>query len=87
MSVPEGVTPAYNQLIVIPYFGAGFGIRGNTPDANVGSVYKIGSNCYRISVNQKIGFLKTTASFITDSGQTFTVVSEDAVKITYQAIP
>lgn len=84
MSVPEGVTPFYNNIIISVYkLGSGFGIKGDSPAARVGSVYKIGSNCYRISVDQKVGFLSTQAQFATDLGETFTVILEDDVLITY----
>lgn len=85
MAVPEGVTPVYNNIVVSVYgFSMGFGIRGTNPDAIVGSVYKIGSNVYNISVSQKVGFLKTAAFFATDLGETFTVVSKDDILITYE---
>lgn len=84
MAVPEGVTPVYNNIIVSVYnLGSGFGIRGDSPTARVGSVYKIGANCYRISVNQKIGFLHTQAQFATDLGEKFAVILQDDVLITY----
>lgn len=85
MAVPEGVTPVYNNIVVSVHgFSEGFGIRGTNPDAIVGSVYKIGSNVYNISVSQKVGFLKTAAFFATDLGETFTVVSKDDILITYE---
>ncbi len=89
MASPEGVTPVYNNIIVSVYNfnGTGFGIGGTTPDAKVGSVYKIGSNCYRISVNQKIGFLNTKAYFATAAGETFAVILEDDALIVYEPIP
>jgi len=85
MAVPEGVTPVYNNVVISVYGGrSGFGIMGTTPNALVGSVYKIGSNVYNISVSQKVGFLKTQAFFATDLGETFTVVSKDDILITYE---
>lgn len=84
MAVPEGVTPAYNNIIISAYNGAGFGIIGANPNALVGSVYKIGSNCYRIGVGQKVGFLRTDAFFTTDAGETFTTILENQVLITYE---
>jgi len=85
MAVPEGVTPAYNNIVISAYnFSSGFGIKGNGNKTIVGSVYKIGSNCYRIGVGQKVGFLKTEAFFTTDLGETFTVIAEDDVLITYE---
>ena len=86
MASPEGVTPVYNNVIVRVYGGGGFGIRGATPDANVGSVYKIGSNVYNVSVNQKVGFLKTMAFFATDSGDTFITINKDDVLISYEEV-
>jgi len=87
MAAPEGVTPVYNNVVVSVYqFGNGFGIRGATPNALVGSVYKIGSNVYNISVSQKVGFLKTSAFFATDLGETFIAVSKDDILITYEDI-
>jgi hypothetical protein len=86
MAVPEGVTPVYNNIIVSVYqLGSGFGIKGNSPTARVGSVYKIGENCYRIAVNDKIGFLTTQAQFATDLDETFAVILEEDVLITYVA--
>ncbi len=86
MAVPEGVTPVYNKVVISVYGGGGFGIRGVTPDANVGSVYKIGSNVYNITVGQKVGFVKTMAFFATDSGDTFITIDKDEVLITYEAV-
>lgn len=85
MAVPEGVTPVYNNIVVSVYgFASGFGIRGANTNALVGSVYKIGSNVYNISVSQKVGFLRTQAFFATDIGETFTVISKDDILITYE---
>lgn len=85
MAAPEGVTPVYNNVVVSVYGGrSGFGIIGATPNAIVGSVYKIGSNVYNFSVMQKVGFLKTEAFFATDLGETFIVLSKDDIKITYE---
>jgi hypothetical protein len=84
MAVPEGVTPVYNNIVVSVYgFRSGFGIKGGTQNALVGSVYKIGSNVYNISVNTKVGFLRTEAFFATDSGDTFITIDKDDVLITY----
>ena len=88
MAAPEGVTPVYNNVVISVYGGrGGFGIIGTTPNSLVGSVYKIGSNVYNITVNTKVGFLKTEAFFATDLGETFTVVSKDDILITYEDIP
>ena len=87
MAVPENVTPVYNQVIISVYnfAGTGFGIGGMTPSVAVGSVYKIGSNVYRIAVNTKVGFLNITkAYFVTSENETFAVVDQDDVLIKYQ---
>lgn len=88
MASPEGVTPVYNNIIISVYnFSSGFGIHGANPNALVGTVYKIGSNCYRIGVSQKVGFLRTDAFFTTDTGDTFITILENDVLITYSGAP
>lgn len=92
MASPEGVTPVYNNVVISVYGGpgsSGFGIRsvgGNSTNGvqwAVGSVYKIGSNVYRFIVGDKVGF-KTEAFFATDtSDDTFAVVPQDNIFITY----
>lgn len=88
MAVPEGVTPVYNNVVISVYGGgAGFGITGTNPQALVGSVYKIGSNVYRISVGQKVGFNKTNAFFTTLAGEAFIAVDQSDILITYVTPP
>lgn len=87
MASPEGVTPVYNNVIVSVYGGGGFGIIAATPQTAVGTVYKIGSNVYRLIVGQKVGF-KTDVFFATNvtSDETFAVVDQDSIVITYEEI-
>lgn len=99
MASPEGVTPIYNNVIISVYGGpgsSGFGIRsvggvagtaGFGQQWAVGSVYKIGSNVYKFIVGDKVGF-KTDAFFATDtSDDTFAVVPEENIMITYTTPP
>lgn len=87
MAVPEGVTPVYNNVVISVYGNrGGFGITGVTPNALVGSVYKIGSNVYNVTVNTKVGFLRTDAFFANDLGETFITVDKDDILITYEDI-
>jgi len=85
MSAPEGVTPVYNNVVISVYGGgAGFGIRNASPVTGVGTVYKIGSNVYKILVGDKVGFRQTQCYFATDTAtDTFTVVDESDILITY----
>lgn len=83
MAVPEGVTAVYNNVVISVYGGGGLGIRGGTPNALVGTVYKIGSNVYNVGVSQIVGFLRTEAFFATESGDTFITVPKDDILITY----
>lgn len=87
MAAPEGVTPIYNNVVISVYGGGGFGIIAATPQTAVGTVYKIGSNVYRINVGQKVGF-KTDVFFATNvtSEETFAVVNLDDIVITYEEI-
>ena len=88
MASPEGVTPQDNDVIISVYnFRSGFGIMGTTTTALVGSVYKIGSSVYNVTVSQKVGFLRTEAFFATDAGETFIAISKDDILITYEDIP
>jgi len=88
MATPEGVTPVYNNVVISVYrFGSGFGIRGATPNALVGSVYKIGSNVYNVELNARVGFLRTEAFFANDLGETFITIDKDDILITYTDAP
>lgn len=90
MAVPEGVTPLYNQVLISVFNTdvqpAIFGISGTGTSNAVGTVYKIGTNVYRLSVGQKVGF-KTEAFFTTDSGEAFATADQNDVYITYTSAP
>lgn len=90
MSEPAGVTAVYDNVVIWVYGDAGsrgFGIRGASVNARVGTVYGIGSNVYRISIGQKVGFEQRNW-FATDaSDDSYAVVSQDAILITYTTPP
>lgn len=96
MASPEGVTAVYDNIIISVYGGGGFGIKAS-PNLNshsnyptnasaVGTVYKIGSNVYNVTVGDKVGF-KTECFFATELGETFAVVNKDNILITYVTPP
>lgn len=87
MAAPEGFTPVYDNVIVFVYSGRGFGIRPVGANAAVGTIYKIGANAYRVSVGQKVGF-KTDVYFATELGnETYAIIPQDNVMVTYNPIP
>ena len=83
----EIILGADNVGISVYMFPSGFGIRGATISALVGTVYGIGSNVYNVTVDKKVGFLRTEAFFATDGGDTFIVVNKDDILTTYEPIP
>lgn len=85
MALPSEFVLGVDNVAVSVYgFPSGFGFKGATSGALVGTVYGIGSNVYNVTNAQKVGLLRTDAFFATDAGETFIIVNKDDILTVYE---
>lgn len=80
-----GVNPLWDEVIISVYgplgINSAYPIEGMTPEYPRGIIQYLGPNVNRVSVGQLVVFRK--GAFIRDASNTWSVVPQDAILVTY----